>query len=145
MYTFIKLTAPPPSMIIFDASNRDQCEVKRLRTNTPLQALVMMNDPQVLEASRVLAATLLDEKISDDDRIQKAFRLIVCRKPKQEEIDVMKQYLNEQRSSLSIEKAETLLNVGEYPLPENADKIQLAAMMQVVSLLYNLEETIVKS
>jgi hypothetical protein len=145
MYTFIKLTAPPPSMIIFDASNRDQCEVKRLRTNTPLQALVMMNDPQVLEASRVLAATLLDENISDDDRIQKAFRLIVCRKPKQEEIDVMKQYLNEQLSSLSIEKAETLLNVGEYPLPENADKIQLAAMMQVVSLLYNLEETIVKS
>jgi hypothetical protein len=145
MYTFIKLTAPPPSMIIFDASNRDQCEVKRLRTNTPLQALVMMNDPQVLEASRVLAAKLLDEKISDDDRIQKAFRLIVCRRPKQEEVDVMKQYLNDQLSSLSIEKAEALLNVGEYPLPENADKIQLAAMMHVVSLLYNLEETIVKS
>src|SRR6185437_14547507 len=59
MYTFIKLTVPPPSMAIFDASNRDQCEVRRLQTNTPLQALVMMNDPTVLEASRVLAQNLL--------------------------------------------------------------------------------------
>ena len=59
MYTFIKLTVPPPSMGIFDASNRDQCEVRRLQTNTPLQALVMMNDPTVLEASRVLAQNLL--------------------------------------------------------------------------------------
>lgn len=145
MYTFIKLTAPPPSMIIFDASNRDQCEVKRLRTNTPLQALVMMNDPQVLEASRVLAAKLLDEKISDDDRLQKAFRLIVCRKPTADETAVMQQYLKDQLSSLTKEKAEALLNVGEYPLPEQTDKVQLAALMQVVSLLYNLEETIVKS
>ena len=59
MYTFIKLTVPPPSMAIFDASNRDQCEVKRLKTNTPLQALMMMNDPTVLEASRVLSQQLL--------------------------------------------------------------------------------------
>ena len=62
MYTFIKLTVPPPSMVMFDASNRDQCEVRRLKTNTPLQALIMMNDPTVLEASRVLA-----EKISADN------------------------------------------------------------------------------
>lgn len=145
MYTFIKLTAPPPALIIFDASNRDQCEVKRLSTNTPLQALVMMNDPQVLEASRVLAAKLLDEKISDDARLQKAFRLIVCRKPTTDEAAVMHQYLKDQLSSLTQEKAESLLNVGEYPLREQTDKVQLAALMQVVSLLYNLEETIVKS
>ena len=62
MYTFIKLTVPPPSMGIFDASNRDQCEVKRLKTNTPLQALIMMNDPTVLEASRVMAQKILEEK-----------------------------------------------------------------------------------
>ena len=145
MYTFIKLTAPPPSMMVFDASNRDQCEVKRLRTNTPLQALVMMNDPQVLEASRVLAAKLLTEKLSDDERLEKAFRLIVCRKPQEEELAVVKQYWQDQLSTLTADKAKTLLNVGEYPLPENLDKVQLAAMMQAVSLLYNLEETIVKS
>ena len=62
MYTFIKLTVPPPGMMMFDASNRDQCEVKRLQTNTPLQALIMMNDPTVLEASRVLAQKLVEEK-----------------------------------------------------------------------------------
>ncbi len=145
MYTFIKLTAPPPSMMVFDASNRDQCEVKRLRTNTPLQALVMMNDPQVLEASRVLAAKLLTEKLSDDERLEKAFRLIVCRKPQEEELAVVKQYWQDQLSALTADKAKTLLNVGEYPLPENLDKVQLAAMMQAVSLLYNLEETTVKS
>jgi hypothetical protein len=145
MYTFIKLTAPPPSMIMFDASNRDQCEVKRSRTNTPLQALIMMNDPQVLEASRVLAARLLEENTSDQVTLEKAFRLIVCRKPKEKELQVIQQYLDEQRASLTPEKAKTLLTVGEYPLPEKADTIKLAAMMQVISMLYNLEETIVKS
>src|SRR5690606_6672970 len=59
IYTFIKRTVPPPTMMVFDASNRDACEVGFYRTNTPLQALVMMNDPTVLEASRVLAAMLL--------------------------------------------------------------------------------------
>ena len=63
MYTFYQTTVPPPGMIMFDASNRDQCEVKRLQTNTPLQALIMMNDPTVLEASRVLAQNLLSEAI----------------------------------------------------------------------------------
>ena len=64
MYTFIKLTVPPPSMVMFDASNRDQCEVRRLKTNTPLQALIMMNDPTVLEASRVLAEKISAEQIA---------------------------------------------------------------------------------
>src|SRR5262249_27130849 len=73
MYTFIKLTVPPPSMIIFDASNRDQCEVKRLATNTPLQALMMLNDPTVLEASRVLAQRLMSEQSANTDKIKKAF------------------------------------------------------------------------
>ncbi|HJW27739.1 MAG TPA: DUF1553 domain-containing protein, partial [Saprospiraceae bacterium] len=64
MYTFIKRTVPPPSMLTFDASNRDQCEVKRSRTNTPLQALVLLNDPVVLEAARVLAEKLSVENSS---------------------------------------------------------------------------------
>ena len=66
MYTLIKRTVPPPSLAIFDASNRDLCEVRRLKTNTPLQALVMLNDPTVLEASRVLAARLLQERSGVD-------------------------------------------------------------------------------
>ncbi|MFM1835986.1 MAG: hypothetical protein RJA04_674, partial [Bacteroidota bacterium] len=72
MYVFIKRTVPPPTMLIFDASNRDQCEVQRGRTNTPLQALVMMNDPHVLESSRVLASKFSHEKGTLEEKLTKA-------------------------------------------------------------------------
>jgi hypothetical protein len=71
LYTFIKLTAPPPSMMIFDASNRDQCEAKRSSTNTPLQALNMLNDPTILEASRVMAQKISMGAESLDEKIEK--------------------------------------------------------------------------
>ncbi|WP_411274911.1 PSD1 and planctomycete cytochrome C domain-containing protein [Daejeonella sp.] len=145
LYTFIKRTVPPPTMGIFDASNRDQCEVKRLKTNTPLQALVMMNDPVVLEASRVLAAQLLKENSQTKDKITKAFRLIVCRKPNEKEITLLTNYYIEGLKTLKTEDAEKLLDVGEYPQAEIKNKKILAAMMQVISTLYNLEETITKS
>lgn len=147
LYAFIKRTVPPPSMMIFDGSNRDQCEVTRSITNTPLQALVMMNDPQVLEASRVLAAKLLNEKTSADAKIFKAFRLIVCRKPNEKELLLLKAFYTEQLKNLQKDKgnAAKLLAVGEYPMPEKMDKTSLAALMQVVNTIYNLEETITKS
>lgn len=146
LYTFIKRTVPPPSMLIFDASNRDQCETGRSNTNTPLQALVMMNDPTVLEASRVLAASLLKESdINVQDKITKAFRLIVCRKPDEKEITRLTDYYQKRMETVNIEKAEKLLAVGEYPLPEDLDNITLAAMMQVITLIYNLEETVTKT
>jgi len=145
MYTLIKRTVPPPSMIIFDASNRDQCEVSRSSTNTPLQALVMMNDPTVLEASRVLAAKLLEENSQPADKITKAFRLIVCRKPTDKEMGLLTTYYEEQLQAIQKQRAEELLAVGEYPVPKDADKITLAAMMQVLNTIYNLEEAITKS
>lgn len=147
LYTFIKRTVPPPSMMIFDASNRDQCEIERANTNTPLQALVMMNDPTVLEASRVLAANLLKEDSRVQDKVIKAFRLIVCRKPNEKETQILTDYYNEQLGTLGNQKqsAEKLLAIGEYPLPEDIDIIPLAAMMQVVNTIYNLEETITKT
>jgi hypothetical protein len=145
MYTLIKRTVPPPTMAIFDASNRDICEVKRLRTNTPLQALVMMNDPTVLEASRVLAATLLQEKSNDKDKLIKAFRLIVCRTPEEKELDVLTKYYDRQKGLMNEQSAEKTLDVGEYPIPKNIDRKTLAALMRVVSAIYNLEETIMKT
>lgn len=145
LYTFIKRTVPPPMMGIFDASNRDQCEVKRLRTNTPLQALMMMNDPAVLEASRVLAARLLAEDTPVADKIYKAFRLIVCRKPKESELRVLTEYYEKELSMLNPQNAAELLNVGEYPVEQALDNQSLAAMMLVVNSIYNLEETITKS
>jgi hypothetical protein len=136
---------PPASLGIFDASNRDQCEVKRLRTNTPLQALVMLNDPTVLEASRVLAAKLLQDNGPASARVTKAFRLIMCRHPQEKELAILTAYYNEELKAIKKSDAEKLLSVGEYPLPVNVDKITLAAMMKVVDTIYNLEEAITKT
>lgn len=145
MYTLIKRTVPPPAMSIFDASNRDLCEVKRLKTNTPLQALVMMNDPTVLEASRVLAGKLLQEKSTTEDKITKAFRLIVSRKPSEKEVSILTGYYEKELKKLTKPSAEKLLAVGEYPLPSQVDKVQLAALMRIVNTIYNLEEAITKT
>ena len=146
MYTFIKLTVPPPSMIMFDASNRDQCEVKRLQTSTPLQALVMMNDPTVLEASRVLAQTLLEEKSTTDEKLKKAFRRILCRRASEKEFAILKQYHEEQLAQFRQGKldAAATLKVGEYPSNASLDKAATAAMMKVINLIYNKEESITK-
>ncbi|MCE6991321.1 PSD1 and planctomycete cytochrome C domain-containing protein [Dyadobacter sp. CY323] len=145
MYTLIKRTVPPPTMSIFDASNRDLCEVKRLKTNTPLQALVMMNDPAVLEASRVLATKLLQEKTESKEKLIKAFRLIVCRTPSEKELEVLSKYYEQQLKTIKPQTAEKMVAIGEYPLMKNVDKKALAALARVISTIYNLEETITKS
>jgi hypothetical protein len=145
LYTFVKRTVLPPTMTIFDGSKRDVCETGRLTTNTPLQALVMLNDPTVLEASRVLAANLLREKSGVEEKISKAFRLIVCRKPRKEEIAVLQDLYSEQLKTLDKKTAELLLRAGEYNLSKDQDFVLLASMMQVISTIYNMEEAISRS
>lgn len=147
LYTFIKRTLPPPSMIIFDASNRDTCEPERATTNTPLQALLMMNDPMVLEASRVLAARLMEQEGSLQLKLEKAFRLIVNRIPSSAEIQILNTHYQDQIEDFSLnpEEAKKILEVGEYPQTTKIDTVQQAALMQVISLMYNLEETLMKS
>lgn len=145
MYTLIKRTVPPPSMSIFDASNRDICEVKRLRTNTPLQALVMLNDPTVLEAARYLATTLQQEAIATENKIDQAFRRIVCRKPSAKEMEVLVKYYHQELATMDNVTAEKMIRVGEAPLPEKADFLGIASLMRVITAIYNLEETITKS
>jgi Protein of unknown function (DUF1553)/Protein of unknown function (DUF1549)/Planctomycete cytochrome C len=146
MYTFIKLTVPPPSMGIFDASNRDQCEVRRGKTNTPLQALVMMNDPTVLEASRVLAQRLLATPAPNSTPIVTAFRTIVCRHPTKKEEQVLSGYYADQLQLFQSKQldARKTLNIGEYP-QANTDPAATAALMKVIELIYNLEETITRT
>jgi hypothetical protein len=146
MYTFIKLTVPPPSMIIFDASNRDQCEVKRLKTNTPLQALIMMNDPTVLEASRVLAQKLLEEKKDENYDLTKAFRVIICRTPTDKELEILKSYYDEELVLFRQNKlsADTTLQQGEYAQDDKLDKGPTATLMKTIEMMYNMEEAIVK-
>lgn len=147
MYTFIKLTVPPPSMIIFDASNRDQCEVKRSKTNTPLQALIMMNDPTVLEASRVLSQNLNKEQTAAKDKIAKAFRLIVARKASDRELQVLQGYYDEQLKLFKDKQldAKATLKVGEYPQDSKLDENLTAALMKTIETIYNLEETVMKT
>jgi hypothetical protein len=146
MYTFIKLTVPPPSLMLFDASNRDQCEVNRLKTNTPLQALIMMNDPTVLEASRVLAQQLIAEQSATEEKIKKAFRLIICRNASDKEISILKKYYDGQLQLFQRNKLNALetLNVGESVLNDKIDLNGSAAMMKVVNTIYNMEEAITK-
>lgn len=147
MYTFIKLTVPPPSMIIFDASNRDHCEIKRSKTNTPLQALVMLNDPTVLEASRVLAERISLKSGNTSDKINESFRRIVCRQPTEKEMKLLTDYYNTEASLFSKNKKEAfkVLNVGEHPHEAKVNESQAAALMRVINTLYNMEETITKS
>lgn len=145
LYTFIKRTVPPPSMIIFDASTRDECKVEAIRTNTPLQALVMMNDPTVLEASKVLAASLLKENTSISEKIGKAFRLIAGRTADEQELATLQGYHRDQLEILADQHtARELLEVGEYAVQQPPDEISWAALMQVVQTIYNLEEVITK-
>jgi hypothetical protein len=146
MYNFIKRTVPPPGMLMFDASNRDQCEVKRMRTNTPLQALMMMNDPMVLEAARVLAEKLMMENTSPEKKVAKAFQLIICREATDEELGVLNKYLDDEKIVFSEkpEREKEFVKQGEYKHEQVADQVTLAALMQVVHTIYNMDEAITK-
>ena len=147
LYSFIKRTVPPPGMLIFDASNRDQCEVKRLRTNTPLQALMLLNDPLMLEASRVFAERLMKEQATPEQKIEIAFRSIVGRHPLPEELNILVAYFKDEKNRFdqSPEKARQLISAGEYPRQEITDVASLASLMQVVLTIYNMEESITKT
>ncbi|UZD23331.1 PSD1 and planctomycete cytochrome C domain-containing protein [Algoriphagus halophytocola] len=147
LYNFIKLTVPPPKAIIFDSSNRDRCEVGRTRTNTPLQALVMMNDPMVLEASRVLASKVLADHQTEKAALAAAFKRILCRNITEKESDILTAYYEDQlyRFQEHTDQVKAALEVGEYPLEEKDINSKTAAMMQVIVSMYNLEETITKS
>ena len=147
IYNFIKLTVPPPKAIIFDSSNRDRCEIGRGRTNTPLQALVMMNDPMILEASRVLAGNLLDKHKDGEKSIILAFKRILCREISSKEKSILTGYYKDQlnRFNQNPDQIKPTLEVGEYPLEEKTIKAETAALMQVIVSMYNLEETITKS
>jgi hypothetical protein len=147
LYSFIKRTVPPPGMLVFDGSNRDQCEVTRMRTNTPLQALVLLNEPLMLEASRVFAERLMVEKTTAEEKVKKAFQSIVCRQPKPEELTMLMRYFEEEKEGFkqSPDKAKSYVAAGEYSQEKIADVISLAALMQVVQTIYNLDEAITKT
>jgi hypothetical protein len=147
MYTFWKRTSPPPTLTTFDAPDRETCTVRRARTNTPLQALILMNDPTYVEASRKLAERILAEGSADiDGRIAFAFRLVTSRAPRPAEAAVLRKVLDEQLATYrkDVQAALKLLKVGEAPRGEKFDAPELAAWSVLASILLNLDETITR-
>ena len=147
MYTFWKRTVPPPSMATFDAPGREYCVVRRSQTNTPLQAFVMLHDPQFLEAARHLAARVIQEGgDSTQSQIEYGFQLCTSRKPTSAELAVLLETQQEQLAHFrnAPEKVEQLLSIGVTPIQAGMAKEELAAMTQVCRMLMNLSEFITK-
>ena len=147
MYVFWRRSAHYPSFATFDAPNREVCTFLRQRTQTPLQSLVLMNDPAFVEAARGLAQRVLLEEPTDlDRRLVRAFRHTLGRKPQPDEVAVLKQTHEQQLARFQADPAaaKALIAVGESKAPESSDPAALAAMTAVANVLLNLNETITK-
>jgi len=147
LYTFWKRTAPPPMMTTFDASERNTCVVRRQPTSTPLQALVLLNDPQMLEAARRIGERALKENAaSTADQITLTFRLLTGRAPTTRELRVLEKLRAEQLTLFRANRAdaETMLKIGESAFDPKLDRAELAAAASVASAVMNFDEAIVK-
>ena len=147
LYTFWKRTVPPPSMAAFDAPEREFCIVRRSRTNTPLQAFVMLHDPQFVEAARRLGRRMLKEGGSTNQkRIEYGFRLCCARPPTDRELTVLtgllgvrlKQYREDASAAAQI------VGVGDSPRDEDLDQAELAAWTTIGRVMFNLSEFVTK-
>jgi hypothetical protein len=147
MYTFWKRTVPPASLATFDAPDREKCAARRAMTNTPLQALALMNDPTYVEAARALAQrTLIEGGKDDSSRLSYAFRLATARKPTSAEAGVLRRLLRGRLEAFqkSPREAAKLIAIGEAPRDTRLDPAELAAWTTVASAILNLDETITK-
>lgn len=148
IYTFWKRTSPPPSLQAFDAPDRETCTVQRDRTTTPLQALILMNDPTYVEAARFLAERLMREAGPESGRrIEHAFRLVLGRAPKPVESRIVASLYEKQfkRFAGRPEEARKLLSVGGGKRDGSLDEVEHAAWTSVASMILNLDEAITKS
>jgi hypothetical protein len=147
LYTFWKRTIAPPSMVTFDAAGREACIVRKARTNTPLQALTLMNDVTFVEAARVLAQTVLMKGgRAADDRLTLAFRLVTARKPRPLELKILRAGLEEHLVHYRKDRATALklVSAGESRRDERLEVGELAAYTAMASLILNLDEAITK-
>ena len=147
MYTFVKRTALPANMMTFDMASREYCQVKRSRTNTPLQALDVMNDPQYVEAARVLAEKMMKDGGADAaERIAYGFRRATCRPPTKEESTILADALEVQlqRYRANPDAATKLVSIGAKPRDAKLDAPELAAYTMAASVILNLDEVVNK-
>ncbi len=144
-YTYWKRQVPPPSMLQLDAPTRETCTLRRQRTNTPLQALALLNDTQFVEAARVLAQRVLSSTpASDRAGITLAFRRAVAREPSDAETQSLLRLLSAERLRFQTEiaAADALLAVGEHAIPSELNRPELAAWTVLANVLLNLDETL---
>ena len=147
MYTFIRRTSPPPIMTTFDSPARDVCTVKRESTNTPLQALVLLNDPQFVESARILAERIQKEGGKETEvRIQHAFRLVCGRFPDDLELKLLLEQHNHSVLKYGKDKdaLKDLLQVGEMPADEKLNVVETAALTMVCNTIMNFDEAYMK-
>lgn len=147
LYTFIRRTSPNPSMTIFDAPTREYCVVKRENTSTPLQALVLLNDPQFVEAARIMAERIQEEGgESLEEQIQYAFRLSTGRTASSEEIKILIDLYDSQYQHYNANESEAkeFISVGEFRLPDHLDIPKTAALAAVTSTIINHNESYMK-
>lgn len=147
LYTFVRRTQPHPAMIAFDAPSREVCTISRENTNTPLQALVLLNDKQFVEASRVLAEKIQKEGGDTlENQITHAFRLATSRRPKKAELQLLMELYDRQKNwfQKNPEEVTQLLSVGEKIVDNSLDKTKTAALTMVTNTLLNHDETYTK-
>ncbi len=147
LYTFWKRTLPPPNMTAFDAPNREVCSVGRSSTNTPSQALVLLNDPQFVEAARVLATEIMELEKTQTQKIRSAFRTVTAQEPDERQLSVLEEHLNGEINYFNRhpDRAVAYLSVGDKISEfKKVDSAELAAWTNLASLIFNLSQTITR-
>jgi len=146
LYTFWKRTIAPPAMMNLDAANRETCVVRETRTNTPLQALNLMNDVTFVEAARVLAERVMKSEKDPASRLALAWRLAAARSPSAAELKILRTSFDRHLAHYQKDRAAALklISTGEAPRDQKLDIAQHAAFTAVCNLILNLDEVITK-
>ena len=146
VYTYIKRQSPPPVLLLFDGPTREKCTLRRARTNTPLQALLLLNDETFVEAARLLAQDSRVADQTDESFLTRIFRSILARHPRPDEILLLMELLDRQRQRFAAEPmaAEELLSIGATPADSTIDPLELAAWTVVAHTILNLDEAITR-
>jgi hypothetical protein len=145
IYTIWQRTFLHPSLLTFDAPTREECTVNRVNSNTPLQALVLLNDPIYVEAARVFAQKLMGQPVAQ--RIDSAFERALSRRPSEDERRILTRLYGDSLAQFrgAPAQARELVSVGDAPLPNGVDAAELAATTMITRAVLNLHETITRN
>jgi len=147
LYTFIRRTAPPPTMTTLDASDRSMCIVRRQVTDTPLQSLLLLNETQMIECARLIAERAIKKGgETTEEQLDYAFRLLTSRQLNSKELPILQELYQEEYKKYSKNPAgaKELLSVGEYPRDTNLELLQVAALTVVCNVMMNYDEVYTK-